>query len=182
MSNQIKIDECRCPECGLSFNGLMAVNDAAENSVSPADGDIGLCPECKCIAVFDGGSVRLPSINELEEIVYILRKEGIYPKEGQRTSDGDTILPAGVCCECGTKINAASNLFDKSVTPSPGDFTLCIKCGSLNVFDNNLNIRQPTIDEYCRSTMMPNLQGLRKAIIEVGESMSQNREKRHGAK
>ena len=54
-------------------------------------------------------------------------------------------------------------------SPSPGDFSLCINCGSLNVFDENLRLRQPNLDEYVESTKNPDVQKGRKIILRLLE-------------
>jgi hypothetical protein len=55
----------------------------------------------------------------------------------------------------------------KGYRPSPGDFSLCILCGSLNIFDEELKLRQPTVEEYVEATKCPEVQRGRKAILAI---------------
>ena len=73
----------------------------------------------------------------------------------------DTKVPESSCCECGNRLDGATG---SDATPSHGDFMLCIVCGSLNVFADDMTLRQPTVDEYVASTHINELQQLRKAI------------------
>lgn len=78
----------------------------------------------------------------------------------------DTKMPKSVCCECGAKLDGAAGEGD--ITPDPGDMSVCIYCGSLNVFSDNLTLRKPTVEEYVESTKNRKLQEYRKAVIELG--------------
>lgn len=81
----------------------------------------------------------------------------------------DSEVPPSQCVECGKKMDMASG---RGATPEPGDFTLCIRCGSLNVFDVDLTLRRPTLDEYVESTHNREIQRLRKAILHVMKECS----------
>lgn len=48
------------------------------------------------------------------------------------------------CWSCGKELDGATG---KEGGPSPGDFSLCVECGELNVYDDNLKLRKPTDDE-----------------------------------
>lgn len=74
-----------------------------------------------------------------------------------------TETPESTCCECGHKVNMASG----EGTPSPGDFSLCIECASLNVFSDGITFRQPTLDEYLIAAADSELQALRRIILKV---------------
>lgn len=58
--------------------------------------------------------------------------------------DVKTQVAASVCCECGAMLDGVSG----PCQPSPGDMTLCIYCGCLNVFDDDMLLRRPTDDEF----------------------------------
>jgi hypothetical protein len=53
-------------------------------------------------------------------------------------------LPLGVCKVCGYVMDAATETKGNG-RPSPGDFSLCLKCGELYVFDESMQIVEPTI-------------------------------------
>lgn len=73
--------------------------------------------------------------------------------------------PNGTCCECGYKVNRASGP-DK---PSPGDYSLCIKCGSLNIFAEGMTLRSPTLDEFLLAAKDSEVQHLRKVILDANK-------------
>lgn len=53
-------------------------------------------------------------------------------------------LPAAQACPtCGRENDAVSN-FDNERAPTAGDFSLCIHCQGLHVFDGSLQLRHPT--------------------------------------
>jgi hypothetical protein len=79
----------------------------------------------------------------------------------------ETETPESFCCECETRFDRASG----PATPSPGDLTLCIRCGSLNVFADDLTARRPTDEEYFAAAADSELQELRRAILAVGDAM-----------
>lgn len=55
-----------------------------------------------------------------------------------------TRLDESHCTRCGKKLDGASG---QGRGPEPGDFTLCIECGAVNVFDDELRLRKPTAEE-----------------------------------
>ena len=57
------------------------------------------------------------------------------------------ILPASPCPTCGARNNAATCVSDDDARPATGDVTLCIECGELLVFDENVNPVLPTPEQ-----------------------------------
>ena len=55
----------------------------------------------------------------------------------------DCKLPKSHCTNCGTPTDGASCVAEDRF-PSPGDFTICIKCGHLMCFTDELGLREPT--------------------------------------
>ncbi len=74
-----------------------------------------------------------------------------------------TRLPSSACCECGYQMDACSG----HSKPSPGDLSLCVRCGSLNFFDDDLRLRRPTDDELFEAAKDPTIQRMRRAIMRV---------------
>ena len=64
----------------------------------------------------------------------------------QRMQDG-LRLPAMKCVGCGTKLDGATHPDDENAIPSPGDYSICLYCGALSVFDDTLKLRPPSIAE-----------------------------------
>ena len=50
------------------------------------------------------------------------------------------------CWYCGDELDACSGL-EHEHSPSPGDMTICIRCGSLSIFAEDLSMRQPSLEE-----------------------------------
>jgi hypothetical protein len=70
-------------------------------------------------------------------------------------------MDKSTCCECGHELDGACG----SAKPSPGDFSLCLGCASLNVFDGNLHLRAPTPGEMLDAAANKGIQSLRRAIL-----------------
>lgn len=57
-------------------------------------------------------------------------------------------LPESKCVRCGYVIDMATSLADPEVhIPKAGDISLCLKCGLLSLFDENLKLRAPSDEE-----------------------------------
>lgn len=50
-------------------------------------------------------------------------------------------------CSCGALLDSATNLLGKQQHPRPGQFSLCIHCGKLIVFKEDLSRREPNEEE-----------------------------------
>ncbi len=55
----------------------------------------------------------------------------------------DRIVPDSPCTSCGHVMNRCFSV-DADAAPSPGDFTLCIRCGHLMAFADDLALRDLT--------------------------------------
>jgi hypothetical protein len=51
------------------------------------------------------------------------------------------------CPNCGATLDAATCVTSDTVQPSPGDLTLCIYCGHLMAFGDDLSFRKLTDSE-----------------------------------
>jgi hypothetical protein len=49
-----------------------------------------------------------------------------------------TRLPAGMCPACGYAVDAAGAARGGKAKPKPGDWSLCMRCAAVNVFDARL--------------------------------------------
>jgi len=56
-----------------------------------------------------------------------------------------TVTPNSICPYCGHKFNRASN--PEGQVPTPGDYSVCIECSEILVFDDDLLLRKPTDKE-----------------------------------
>jgi hypothetical protein len=55
----------------------------------------------------------------------------------------DVKVPPSPCLACGEINNMAMATFGER-PPKPGDYTVCLKCGHLMVFADDLSMRNPT--------------------------------------
>ncbi len=77
--------------------------------------------------------------------------------------DVETRVPSSMCCECGYGMDACSG----PSKPSPGDFTLCINCASLNVFADDLTLRHPLDEEFFAAAADSDIQQMRRVILSL---------------
>jgi hypothetical protein len=82
----------------------------------------------------------------------------------------ETNHPSSPCCECGKMLDRCTG----HGCPEPGDGTLCINCGCLNIFDSDLRLRRPTDDEIFAAAKMPVIQIIRRLIEKVNNDLSKN--------
>jgi len=81
-----------------------------------------------------------------------------------------TETPGLVCVECGYETTHTCG----NGRPGPGDFSLCIKCGSLSVFDAEMKFRRPTDDEIFAAAKDAGIQKLRRAILSIPRAERDN--------
>lgn len=67
------------------------------------------------------------------------------------------------CTACGTLLDAC----DGPGTPSEGDYTVCVYCASINVFDDGLKLRAPTQEEITQIQADERYPYIREAINAV---------------
>ena len=68
------------------------------------------------------------------------------------------------CWNCGAYHNAMSG---PGAPPNPGDYTLCIRCGLLSVFESCgkvLKLREPTAEEFCEASTNSEVKEMRGAL------------------
>lgn len=52
------------------------------------------------------------------------------------------------CPRCKAKHDAITALYEENVVPKPGDATICLYCGGVNIFTAGLTLRIPAQDEF----------------------------------
>jgi hypothetical protein len=89
-----------------------------------------------------------------------------------------TITPESRCPYCGHRFDRASSPREPQAAPSPGDLTMCIECGCLMAFDDEMKVRGLTSGELEDLITDEKLQDLvmrtRQAILITNASMSKN--------
>ena len=73
--------------------------------------------------------------------------------------------PDGNCFTCGHKFDVSSGGERK---PKPGDFSICINCGELGVYDDSLRIVPPTEEDLLQAPLVEIAQ-IQKALREARE-------------
>jgi hypothetical protein len=63
-----------------------------------------------------------------------------------------TRLKLSNCPRCDYKVDAATPVFDDTVCPKPGDFTICINCATLLIFTEDMGLSVAT-DSYTRNNL-----------------------------
>lgn len=56
-------------------------------------------------------------------------------------------LPPEHCTECNQLLDAASFIGDERVKPRPGDISLCIRCGHMTAFKDDMRRRELSDEE-----------------------------------
>ena len=59
--------------------------------------------------------------------------------------DTTTMTPASACLNCGAEHDRASG--NDGASPAPGDWSICVECGGLSVFADDLTLRPPSAEE-----------------------------------
>lgn len=88
-------------------------------------------------------------------------------------SSNTTGLPPSSCCECGMVMDAAMG----ARKPKPGDLSLCMYCGCLNAFGEDLALRRPIDEEVLAMAGCAEFQLARRII----EELRQEERKRSGS-
>jgi hypothetical protein len=57
-------------------------------------------------------------------------------------------LPLSECPHCHYKMDCATCVDKPEELPKPDDVTICLKCGEVLVFTENMGLRLPTLYEY----------------------------------
>lgn len=89
----------------------------------------------------------------------------------------DREIPMQSCVACGYIMDMVSNMFTDMRKPKPGDFSVCMKCGHLTAFDENMKHRPLTDEEEKYIAGDPRLLALQEARGEVLSEMQTKREK-----
>lgn len=64
-----------------------------------------------------------------------------------KMDDAIEIVKGNDCLSCGTHLDACSGIETGGGAPSPGDITICLYCGHLMAFNDELGLRNLTEDE-----------------------------------
>jgi len=61
-----------------------------------------------------------------------------------RTPHRESHTPAAYCTNCKKLVDGATAISDPKARPHKGDFTICIYCGHVMIFDKGLTLRDLT--------------------------------------
>lgn len=89
-----------------------------------------------------------------------------------KISDHKHRMPDGNCVRCGKKLTGASGI-DVDDRPNPGDLSVCVCCGYLRTFAEDLTLRELTaveLDAFMRDPEMSDLvQRMRRTVRAAGK-------------
>ncbi len=79
----------------------------------------------------------------------------------------DLPVPQSQCTKCHTPLELATNLADANGPgPEPGNITFCLYCGAVNVFDDELQLREPTQADLQIVEASPEMVSARRRILQ----------------
>jgi hypothetical protein len=83
------------------------------------------------------------------------------------------VMPPARCLNCGYACDRASGIVDRQAPdqqrPEPGDFSLCINCGHLSVFADDLTLRPLTDAAILEAAGNPHFVAASTALAAVKE-------------
>jgi ribosomal protein L40E len=59
----------------------------------------------------------------------------------------ETIIKDSRCPKCDYKMDRASHLTVDDISPKGGDCSVCLRCGAVLMFNDDLSLREPTAKE-----------------------------------
>ena len=92
--------------------------------------------------------------------------------------DKSTRTPVNYCRSCNYRMDAASDATLEGSIPKVGDWSVCIRCGELSVFNDDLTVRAPTQRELIgiqRSSTWPAIERYRMAIRWVQQQIAEGK-------
>ena len=80
-------------------------------------------------------------------------------------------IPESVCPNCNKNQDSAKPGPDNTnEAPVPGDYAICINCQTINVYGDNLELREPTIEELLHAPTLE-ISQIQRVISEAFEKM-----------
>jgi hypothetical protein len=89
---------------------------------------------------------------------------GMKKRLASDTPDGRSRVPESACVECGAKRDGAGTPDGEPIAPAQGDITVCIFCGAIMTFGEDLRPRCLTQDEERHLVQTPGLMERIRAI------------------
>lgn len=53
----------------------------------------------------------------------------------------------GICINCRCDLSAHTNIIDREAMPTPGDVAVCLYCGHIMIWEEDMELREPTDEE-----------------------------------
>ena len=78
----------------------------------------------------------------------------------------DHQIKENFCPFCNHKLDGCSQVNGNNL-PDPGSYSVCIKCGNVSVFDDDLCLRKPLPEEEAEIQKNPNVLVAQRAIFEM---------------
>jgi hypothetical protein len=80
------------------------------------------------------------------------------------------------CINCGNAVDAVSSLGGDDA-PMPGNLAICVECGHIAIYDDNLKYRELTIDELMKISCLPEIMAAKKAAERFHKFQKENEER-----
>ena len=68
-----------------------------------------------------------------------------------------TFTPQNHCPKCGYRTDAASVARGQHHRPNAGDISVCMNCGAITIFNDDLTLREPTGKELLEASLNPDV-------------------------
>lgn len=79
-----------------------------------------------------------------------------------------TRTPVSPCASCGQPLDTTEGVSDDIATPKPGDITVCLVCGHLAAFADDLTMRPLTREEQIEIAGNPDILAAQRARKAAG--------------
>jgi hypothetical protein len=83
-------------------------------------------------------------------------------------------VPVTICVECGEPNDMASDPFSENL-PKLNDVSFCAECGHISLFNEDLTLREPTIDETIMLARNPKIRSLQEVHKEIQDGKSKRK-------
>ncbi len=76
---------------------------------------------------------------------------------------------ASTCVKCGEKLDIATSI--ENAPPSPGDTSICIYCGNLMEFDEDMQLTELDLDKYVETVTDPQYRLVKNIVDKIHGSL-----------
>lgn len=90
-----------------------------------------------------------------------------------------TVMPPSLCPQCGDKLDMATSTTE-AARPEPGDFSICLHCGTILRFDADLRCQRASAADFDQApkvilALINKLKFIREKVVSIDDFRSQER-------